>query len=481
MHRDAQLPSEATMPLGPQEPSQRRVIPALPLEIVDMIIQNVDVWQEDTLRSCSIACRAWLPSGRARLFESIRLTRPTQVRSFFDLLQSSPGLANYVREFALELESMEEYDDDNKSLGLDQEEAILTTEEYRMLRSILTKLGRMQYLELSGNLLHWPDTATFQPPQMDSVMTLATFDACFPNTECLTVLLASLPNVRHICIDGAWVQSCGFSLAEDVPYFDNPTPTLARNLHSLVLGGLHFDVPEAYRLLLSSSSQSLHVNSYSPQDLRRFCLLFRDSNMATSLSKLSLALVERDFSSPPAGPLEVLTGLEIFSRCLELRELHFGLGRGDGLFQTGKAAASAKAGGADSAIRTERCDPREEKGHGERKGVWGERRAACSSRQSVDKWIELGAPFNDRTKRGTWQRSSTRRTWSGQRGREDAERSGGVHPPLVGGEAARRWSAPMDHPPRSQASRTLPALNLGGVNADGIKEHRRGTPRRIEP
>lgn len=201
------------------------------------------------------------------------------------LLELSPSHASYVREFGLYFRC-KKYDDEH---GLDAEEAKLTTEEYRMLRSTLTRLERMQHLLLSEMRLHWPNLATFRPPQMDSIMELTIIDTYFPDKESLTMLLTSLPNVRHISVDciRAALSEDGLWPDNSAPMLDDPgTPAPAPNLRSLTLVDL--DMLDPLRLLLSLSPCSLHFGCYHADDMGDSLWLFCGRQTASSLSELSL-------------------------------------------------------------------------------------------------------------------------------------------------------------------------------------------------
>ncbi|KAL6305965.1 hypothetical protein BKA93DRAFT_189788 [Sparassis latifolia] len=75
-----------------------------PPEIFDFIIDYLweDLW---ALRACSLTCRAWLPTTRLHMFNSVYLSGARRYLPFADLLTASAtspiGLAHYVRELTL--------------------------------------------------------------------------------------------------------------------------------------------------------------------------------------------------------------------------------------------------------------------------------------------------------------------------------------------------------------------------------------------
>ncbi|KAI0714329.1 hypothetical protein C8T65DRAFT_738790 [Cerioporus squamosus] len=71
----------------------------IPQEIYDEILANIR-HDEDTLRSCSLVCHAWLPRARHHLFHSISLD-PSSCSHFEALAQSCPEFAPLVRVLEL--------------------------------------------------------------------------------------------------------------------------------------------------------------------------------------------------------------------------------------------------------------------------------------------------------------------------------------------------------------------------------------------
>ncbi|KAI0332589.1 hypothetical protein GY45DRAFT_1320789 [Cubamyces sp. BRFM 1775] len=72
----------------------------LPPELCDQAIDYL--WDDiESLRACSLTCKAWLPSSRFHLFRNVRLRHAEDVVRFRALLASAPGIAPCVRKLSL--------------------------------------------------------------------------------------------------------------------------------------------------------------------------------------------------------------------------------------------------------------------------------------------------------------------------------------------------------------------------------------------
>ncbi|CDO70005.1 hypothetical protein BN946_scf184354.g7 [Trametes cinnabarina] len=72
---------------------------SLPPELCDYTIDYL--WDDiESLRACSLACRAWLPSSRFHLFRNVRLRHADDVERFRALLSSAPGIVHCVRKLS---------------------------------------------------------------------------------------------------------------------------------------------------------------------------------------------------------------------------------------------------------------------------------------------------------------------------------------------------------------------------------------------
>ncbi|KZT03525.1 uncharacterized protein LAESUDRAFT_335360 [Laetiporus sulphureus 93-53] len=75
-------------------------IPRLPLELHDCILDCL-VDDRRALATCSLVCRAWLPTARSHLFHAVTLSGSAQGSRFQELVQQSPYIGRYVRKLAL--------------------------------------------------------------------------------------------------------------------------------------------------------------------------------------------------------------------------------------------------------------------------------------------------------------------------------------------------------------------------------------------
>ena len=76
------------------------VVPKLPPELIDEALDHL--WNDpDTLKTCSLACRSWVPTTRLHLFRTILLSSSTSTARFSALLDSQPALARCVRKLSI--------------------------------------------------------------------------------------------------------------------------------------------------------------------------------------------------------------------------------------------------------------------------------------------------------------------------------------------------------------------------------------------
>ncbi|RPD63568.1 hypothetical protein L227DRAFT_608788 [Lentinus tigrinus ALCF2SS1-6] len=74
--------------------------PHVPLEVAENIIDQL-VHHVDTLRSCALTCRGWLPRSRYHLMTSIRIQAKDDLSSMYDYLSSTPRIASIVRNVSI--------------------------------------------------------------------------------------------------------------------------------------------------------------------------------------------------------------------------------------------------------------------------------------------------------------------------------------------------------------------------------------------
>lgn len=140
----------------------------------------------ETLKSCSLTCRAWLPTSRARLFEFVSFCHPKDILSFSEILRHSPCLAHYVRGLDLRTDDMV-----NGSTYSDE-----------VLDTLQTILESMEYVRCRSLSRGSPDLVAFlgRLPRMDSVSKIHFECILFDNIGCYTRIFPSLPNVEKITL-----------------------------------------------------------------------------------------------------------------------------------------------------------------------------------------------------------------------------------------------------------------------------------------
>ncbi|KAJ7312261.1 hypothetical protein DFH08DRAFT_897202 [Mycena albidolilacea] len=91
----------------------------LPPELMDAVIEQMDIADEESLRSCSLVCRSLVYLAQRRLFRSLKLytdpsyrrhppwpvkgSKSTTFTRFHSVFKSSPHLAQYVRDLTIHL------------------------------------------------------------------------------------------------------------------------------------------------------------------------------------------------------------------------------------------------------------------------------------------------------------------------------------------------------------------------------------------
>lgn len=212
----------------------------------------------ETLKNCSLTCRAWLPASRARLFEFVQFGHPKDILSFSGILRQSPCLACYVR--TLEIVAFDEcvpYSD----------------EDLDALRTIVASMDRVQCLYLTGDALSFPFLDCL--PRMDSVLELNVYHADFDDIGSYTGLFAALPNVEDVDIN---TISAPMSDDELIPLLVVAPKLRGVRLSDGCLG--------AYAPLLPSALVHLTISVSNLRDLRQFCSVLYQSNAASSLTAL---------------------------------------------------------------------------------------------------------------------------------------------------------------------------------------------------
>lgn len=83
-------------------------LPRVPLEVAENIIDNLGR-HVDSLRSCALTCRGWLPQARYQLLASIRIRSKEDISSIQDYLSTHPRLTVAVQKLTVWPHEAEKY------------------------------------------------------------------------------------------------------------------------------------------------------------------------------------------------------------------------------------------------------------------------------------------------------------------------------------------------------------------------------------
>ena len=80
--------------------------PSLSIELCELVVENLDLNNEHTLRACSLVCRAFLPASRRSLFYYVDLTDGLTAERFLHIICSAPSTTSpchYIHRLCLYL------------------------------------------------------------------------------------------------------------------------------------------------------------------------------------------------------------------------------------------------------------------------------------------------------------------------------------------------------------------------------------------
>ncbi|KAI0700826.1 hypothetical protein C8T65DRAFT_741937 [Cerioporus squamosus] len=92
--------------------------PRIPLELQELVIDLLDDWNPgiitETLSSCTLTCRAWLPRSRRRLYHRLSLIniRPTVLNQLVELIDRDLEVSSMVRDLCIRERPEEEGEED---------------------------------------------------------------------------------------------------------------------------------------------------------------------------------------------------------------------------------------------------------------------------------------------------------------------------------------------------------------------------------
>ncbi|PSR75378.1 hypothetical protein PHLCEN_2v9136 [Hermanssonia centrifuga] len=124
---------------------------AFPPELFDETLDHL--WDDPkSLKACSLACRAWVPTTRLHLFRTVLLTSLSSTARFSALLDSTPDIAWHVRKLSITAQYSRDVDHDNNE---DNAEGLRTIEDDGWVNTCvgiaqrLGETGRVNTLALS--------------------------------------------------------------------------------------------------------------------------------------------------------------------------------------------------------------------------------------------------------------------------------------------------------------------------------------------
>ncbi|KAI0076775.1 hypothetical protein K474DRAFT_1191003 [Panus rudis PR-1116 ss-1] len=288
---------------------------ALPPELVDEAIDHL--WNDiRSLQSCSLVCKAWLPSSRLRLFRTIRLRKADDCAKLSSIVESSPIIARCVRKLTVSAEYAG-VDRDNQPVGddawvNDASEVLLKPQSVHTLA-----ISRVRWDSLNAA------TKAAFISLFKSVKTLLLFEVKFEESKDVLYFLSMFPNLNELYFHGvSWAR-------ESIPHPSHPPTPTRTSTNGAGTERMHL----TYLFLDSKSSPTLVtewlLNHPSEPRLRNIQLCWRDMEDAKSLGDLlqasgsELESLRVEF---PSGLSEeaLLQNQLTLAHNTGLRTLHFG-------------------------------------------------------------------------------------------------------------------------------------------------------------
>lgn len=168
----------------------------LPVEVWSIVIDYLEK-HNDTLRTCSLVCRSWVPTTRSRLFRTMEIF-PTAssdgLQCFSDFLQSCQDARTYLRDLTL-----------NCVEGLPPSRAPERLSG-ALLYHVLSSLPALQQLTVIGLSF---DRHDFPVESRLSIRTLELTGCWYHNNNIssITKVLRLFSSIQHLCIDGFWTAT----------------------------------------------------------------------------------------------------------------------------------------------------------------------------------------------------------------------------------------------------------------------------------
>ncbi|EMD39765.1 hypothetical protein CERSUDRAFT_92252 [Gelatoporia subvermispora B] len=178
--------SEVTFPHGCYGAQAVHIIPQLPAEVRDMVLD--EVWNQGDrmgIKMCSLVCRAWVTRCRHWLFQDVKLTVPRLVDRFEQVLIGNPDIGAFVRCLHLAIPAPGW----NIPLDAGQDEVI---------RTLTSRVPNLSRFELSRGCII--DHTTLQHLSGIHQLHLSTPEVC--SWSALRSWFRSIPNLEVMELDG---------------------------------------------------------------------------------------------------------------------------------------------------------------------------------------------------------------------------------------------------------------------------------------
>lgn len=228
------------------------ILPELPRELFDDIIDHLG-GDTSSLKACALTCRTWLARCQFHLYARVRAGEHNRGR-LIEIARSSPHLLEYVKQLTWCDQSAE----NPQGGSLSSWDALQDGAE-ELLDAIVPLLVQVETLWLLR--LTEPPSPAFlsQLARLPPLTCLDINEVTFHDLADLRSLLAALPNLLHLSIQGVFWDSDTGTVGELVPAFELETLVLLAPLSRELLPWLLRSpaVDTLFKLTVSTSPGDL--------------------------------------------------------------------------------------------------------------------------------------------------------------------------------------------------------------------------------
>ncbi|KAI0636457.1 hypothetical protein C8Q77DRAFT_1050271 [Trametes polyzona] len=283
----------------------------IPPELCDETIDYL--WDDiDTLRACSLTCKAWLPASRFHLFRNVRLRHADDVFRFRSLLSSAPGVAPCVRKLSLSADY-----NGATAEGAAQEDDTWVNSAASLL-PLLNNISTLGLARVRWHALNDETRAAFAGV-CKSVRQLFLFEVSFEASRDVVAFLSGFPALQEL-----YFQAVSWKHDSPSPFDEPNSPQALTDAGRMQLSYLFLD-PKSSPTLVTEWL----LKHPEEQHLRTIQLCWRELENTKAVGDLlqasgsSLESLQVEF---PAGLSEdaVLQNHLSLAHNTGLRSLHFG-------------------------------------------------------------------------------------------------------------------------------------------------------------